>query len=173
MGIIDYPNQLTIRRMTKADLDSVVHVERQAHTHGWMRKTFRESLQLGHESWVVLDPDSPAFTIAHTVLGIGVDSADLFNITVHPRYQGQGIGRFLLHHILARARTYKIDSVYLEVRKSNQRAIELYESIGFNHVADRKNYYEHAVEGREDALVLRLDIFTAPVESAEHDRLNG
>ena len=45
--------------------------------------------------------------------------------------------------------------VFLEVRPSNVHAIALYQSVGFVEVGRRKAYYQ-AVDGREDALVLKL-----------------
>lgn len=156
--------------MVASDLDSVMHVEHRANTHGWVRNTFRESLRLEHESWVALDPVTPSFTIAHAVLGIGVENADLFNLSVDPRHQGHGLGRQMLDHVLSQARSQPIEGVYLEVRRSNQRAIKLYESVGFQAVGERKNYYKHAEKGREDALVMRLRIFTQPLMS--DSRLN-
>ena len=47
--------------------------------------------------------------------------------------------------------------IYLEVRPSNDEAIGLYESCGFVSLGIRKDYYK-AIDGREDALVLVLDL---------------
>jgi len=47
--------------------------------------------------------------------------------------------------------------VFLEVRPSNPHAIALYQSVGFAQVGLRKGYYQ-AEGGREDALVLKLDL---------------
>ena len=144
------------------DLDSVMHVEMAANEFGWARRTFVDSLRENYECWVIDEPYTRAYTIAHAVLGVGVDSAELFNISVAPDYQGRGIGRRLLNHMLELARSHPVSSVFLEVRRSNNRAIDLYESTGFEQVGTRKDYYKALGGAREDARVLRLPIFTQP-----------
>ena len=139
-----------------------MHVERRANSHGWGRGTFRQSLRLEHEAWVALDTTDESLTVAHAILGIGVDSADLFNLSIDPRHQGKGLGRLMLEHVLEQGRKHPIESIFLEVRRSNFRAINLYESVGFQQIGERKSYYEHAEQGREDALVLKLRVYTKP-----------
>ena len=155
--------KLTFRRMVESDLDSVVHVENEANAFGWKRRTFVESLRNGYECWVVDEPLTQGFTVAHAVLGFAVDSAELYNISVSPHYQGRRIGSELFDHMLHVARTRSINSVFLEVRVSNDRAIQLYTSRGFSKVGLRKGYYRHQENGREDGLVLRLPIYTEQV----------
>ncbi len=46
---------------------------------------------------------------------------------------------------------------FLEVRPSNTAAIRLYQSLGFEQVGTRRGYYQ-AVNGREDAAVLKLSL---------------
>ncbi|MCY4094794.1 MAG: GNAT family N-acetyltransferase, partial [Gammaproteobacteria bacterium] len=79
-------------------------------------------------------------------------------------YQGRGIGRLLLNHMLTRSRTLPVERVCLEVRVSNERAIKLYQSVGFKQVGVRKDYYQHEEWGREDAFVLALSQYGEPNE---------
>lgn len=158
--------RLIIRRMDVTDIDSVMHVEQKANSHGWRRRTFVDSLQLHHECWVVVEPHTSTYTIAHSVLGCEVDSAELYNISVDPAYQGRGIGRLLLNHMLLRSRTMPVDRVFLEVRVSNERAISLYQSVGFKRVGVRRDYYQHDQWGREDAYVFALRQFISEDESS-------
>ena len=72
----------------------------------------------------------------------------------------------LLNHMLTRSRTMPVDRVLLEVRVSNQRAINLYQSVGFKQVGVRKDYYQHDKWGREDAYILALRQYAEP---DEHD----
>ena len=156
---------MIVRRMDVTDIDSVSHVERKANSHGWRRRTFLDSLQLNHECWVVVDPYTSTYTIAHAVMGCSGDVAELYNISVDPRYQGQGVGRMLLNHMLRRSQMMPIERVFLEVRVSNQRAINLYESVGFTRVSVRKDYYRHENLGREDAYVLSLTHHSQPSDT--------
>jgi ribosomal protein S18 acetylase RimI-like enzyme len=58
--------------------------------------------------------------------------------------QGQGLGRFLLNQAVACARGLGMESVLLEVRPSNTRALEIYERYGFKQIGRRKGYYPAA-----------------------------
>jgi ribosomal-protein-alanine N-acetyltransferase len=64
-----------------------------------------------------------------------------------------GYGRVLLSALLAKAHDAEVDKVFLEVRPSNQRALQLYHSAGFEQIGMRPAYYQ-AEHGREDAVIL-------------------
>ena len=71
------------------------------------------------------------------------------NIAVSENYRRKGIARALLQKMLSDLSC--ADSVTLEVRKSNAAAIALYESFGFEHVGERRGFYEKPTE---DALLM-------------------
>ena len=77
--------------------------------------------------------------------------AEITNVAVKGEYRGLGIGRKLLEKALDRCSQLKINDVTLEVRASNQVAINLYESVGFKGEGYRPNFYEHPTE---DALIM-------------------
>jgi RimJ/RimL family protein N-acetyltransferase len=55
-----------------------------------------------------------------------------FGVNVHPDYQQMGIGRALVEELLKWARANaKIEKVFLTVFHTNQKAIQLYEKLGF------------------------------------------
>ena len=68
-----------------------------------------------------------------------------------------GIGRQMLMLLIERARQAGMGDAFLEVRPSNPLALALYQSVGFVQIGRRKGYYQ-AENGREDALVLKLDL---------------
>lgn len=63
---------------------------------------------------------------------------EIHTIGVDPAYQGQGIGRQMLHRLFDFADGAPI---FLEVRTDNAAAIALYESEGFVKMGVRKRYY--------------------------------
>ena len=78
------------------------------------------------------------------------------NLCVDPTAQRLGAGRKMLEHMIKRVRS-KAETVFLEVRPSNIKAIRLYNSLGFNEIGIRKGYYP-AKNGREDAVMLALEL---------------
>jgi ribosomal-protein-alanine N-acetyltransferase len=85
-------------------------------------------------------------------MSVAAGEAHILNICVHPDYQGQGIGRKLLMHLLELVLDHHVDMIFLEVRPTNFAAIKLYLDVGFDEIGMRRNYYP-AKMGREDALV--------------------
>ena len=73
------------------------------------------------------------------------------NIAVSHTHRRQGIARMLVQELIARL---DAGMLTLEVRASNAPAIALYESLGFQQVGLRKNYYR---KPKEDALILRKE----------------
>ena len=84
----------------------------------------------------------------------GAGEAHVLNVCIDERFRCRGIGGALLEHLLEFAKGLGVQDVFLEVRPSNTVAIRLYQSHGFGQIGVRKGYYQ-AVEGREDAVVLR------------------
>ncbi|MCV7194467.1 ribosomal protein S18-alanine N-acetyltransferase [Mycolicibacterium brumae] len=81
---------------------------------------------------------------------------EVHTIGVDPDYQGRGIGRRLLADLLE----FACDGpTFLEVRTDNAAAIALYESVGFETVGLRKNYYPGS---RADAFTMRRDLQETP-----------
>jgi ribosomal-protein-alanine N-acetyltransferase len=87
----------------------------------------------------------------------GVDEVHLLNITVDPPYQGKGWGRVMLDALGLWARARNAQWLWLEVRRGNLRAQQVYLRYGFRRVGERRNYYP-AEQGREDAIVMSFKL---------------
>jgi ribosomal-protein-alanine N-acetyltransferase len=107
----------------------------------WTPAMFWAELAAGHHYVVHRDgTDSSASTVlGYAGLAIGPDVADVQTIGVAPHVQHRGIGRALLHDLLAAAGDLP---VMLEVRTDNMPAIALYESEGFETLDVRRRYYQ-------------------------------
>ncbi len=125
-------------------------VERAAYEHPWNGGIFRDCLRVGYCCWV---GEVSREIIAHGVMSVAVGECHIFNLCVHPQWQGRGFGRKLLRHLLSLAVKRNADTAFLEVRASNDAARALYDSEGFCEVGVRRGYYP-ARDGREDAAVL-------------------
>ncbi|PSB06712.1 ribosomal-protein-alanine N-acetyltransferase, partial [filamentous cyanobacterium CCP2] len=86
------------------------------------------------------------------------DEAHITLLGVHPEYRHQGLGQFMLYALLQAAHKRELKWATLEVRVSNQAAIDLYKKFNFQEVGIRKRYYHN----QEDALILWLNGLQSP-----------
>ncbi len=143
-----------IRPMDVEDLDAVMRNEVRAYEFPWTRGVFLDCLRGNHECWVL---DDGAAVVGHGVLSCAAGEAHLLNVCVGVEHQGTGLGRTLVEHMLNRGSQRDAEVVFLEVRVTNTVAGTLYESMGFNEIGRRRNYYP-AANGHEDARVLALQL---------------
>lgn len=137
------------------DLARVLDVEKRAYPFPWTEGIFRDCLRVGYSAWLVEDADGEL--LAYALMSMAAGEAHILNLCVEPARQREGLGRFLLDHLMRIARAAHVNLVLLEVRRSNRGARRLYESAGYRTLGVRKGYYPSA-EGREDALVLGYEL---------------
>jgi ribosomal-protein-alanine N-acetyltransferase len=148
-----------IRPMHDADLPAVAALERSSYQFPWTEGIFRDCLRVGYVCRVI---ESGAQTgsgqiIGYGILSAGAGEAHVLNLCVGEEFRCRGFGRCMLNHLLERARGCGVREAFLEVRPSNTNAIRLYQSMGFEQIGIRRGYYQ-APAGREDAVVLKLDL---------------
>ena len=169
------PPGLQWAQMHAEHLEAVCALERCAHAHPWSAQLFRDSLQAGHQAQLLLCSGGAAVLAGQSawrvpdgrwLLGYFVaqtlfDEVHLYNLAAaRPR---QGWGGLLLQRLLATAQAQGAQTLWLEVRASNQPALALYRRAGFAAVATRRGYYPAAGGAREDALVLRRCLQPPPL----------
>ena len=149
-------DQLSYQPMSEPDVDDVLVLEESVYPHPWSSGNFLDSFASAYQAWVLRDQAGQL--LAYYLLMPMVDEAHLLNLAVSPDMQGCGLGRFMLDQMLACARGLGMESVLLEVRPSNTRALEVYRRYGFSQIGRRKAYYPAANGQREDAIVMRLGL---------------
>lgn len=140
--------------MNESDLGGVAALEANLQAFPWSRGNFADSLMAGHSVWVLRRGGE---LIGFSVVMLVIDEAHLLNIGVAERYQGQGFGARLLRQAMECARLGGATRFFLEVRPSNDKAVELYRHFGFRQIGLRKAYYP-AATGREDALIFDKEL---------------
>lgn len=148
--------RLNYEPMQPTDIEDVLAMEETVYPHPWSRANFLDSLASGYQAWILRDQGGAL--LGYFLLMAIVDEAHLLNVAVSAERQGQGLGRFLLNQAVACARGLGMESVLLEVRPSNTRALEIYERYGFVRIGLRKGYYPAANQQREDAIVMRFGL---------------
>ena len=144
----------SLRPMSPDDLDAVMQAEVQIYPFPWTIGNFRDSLSAGYSCWVY---EMDGMMIGYAVMMLAAGEAHLLNLGIAKEWQRQGRGRKLLQHLIKVAREYHAEAMFLEVRPSNIVALRLYEDVGFNEMAVRKNYYP-GHNGREDAILMGISL---------------
>ncbi len=145
-----------IRPMGLADLSRVVAIENAVFTLPWSLNVFSamvakpESICLVLELEHELDRELAGYLIADMF----VDVWHIMNLAVHPTHRRDRIASDLLEEYFEIAEREPHRGHTLEVRVSNETAIELYRSFGFIATGVRRGYY---VDNREDALIMWKD----------------
>ncbi|AIR69335.1 ribosomal protein S18-alanine N-acetyltransferase [Dickeya fangzhongdai] len=143
-----------ISTLTPADLARAFEIECLSHAFPWSEKTF---ISNQGERYLNLKLCHGQQLVAYAITQVVLDEATLFNIAVAPDHQRHGYGRQLLEHLIAELERSDVVTLWLEVRASNACAIALYQSMGFNEVSVRRDYYP-TVGGREDAIIMALPL---------------
>jgi len=95
------------------------------------------------------------------VVWLILDEVHIATLAVNPTFRQHHIGQRLLAHTLIKAVDLGAKKAFLEVRKGNLPARELYRKFGFIEVGVRRWYYQ---DNREDAVLMNL-------EALDKDRL--
>jgi ribosomal-protein-alanine N-acetyltransferase len=140
--------------MLGEDVDAVWELEKSVFPHPWSRANFADSLANGYDAWLLRD--DAGLLVGYFLVMYAVDEAHLLDVAVAGVRQGMGLGRYLLDRIVERARAQGMESILLEVRPTNERALQVYKRYGFTEIGRRKGYYPAHEGQREDAIVMRF-----------------
>jgi ribosomal-protein-alanine N-acetyltransferase len=149
--------EVHIRPMMEIDLPEVAGIEQQSYAFPWSENIFRDCLRVGYTCRAL---DLAGQIIGYGVMSMGAGEAHVLNVCVRGEFRNFGFGRRLLQHLLERASAAGVNEAFLEVRPSNLAAIRLYQRLGFEQIGIRRGYYQ-APDGREDAIVLKLELRTS------------
>lgn len=86
------------------------------------------------------------------------DEAEILTLAVHPQARRRGVGARLVREGVAGAVARGATRLFLEVADNNLPALALYARAGFSEAGRRPGYYAHPEGGRQDALILALNL---------------
>ncbi len=141
-------NTIVVRQMTENDISEIAELEKECFSDPWSENSLRE--ELGNETarfYVLRDNDKLLGYIGANNI---CNEVYITNVAVDKNCRGKGYGKILVNHLIKQSELEKAFFVTLEVRKSNENAIALYEKCGFKQVGERKNFYSKPLE---DALI--------------------
>lgn len=164
--------KISLRAMNEADIDAVVEIEKSVNPSPWSVGNFRSSVNKGDCVLVAEElleaasskqankKEQKSEILAYAVFSTGGGEAEVLIIAVTKKLQQQGAAKKILTYYIESV-TGDIENIFLEVRASNQAAINLYDGLGFNQVGLRPSYYpkSDSSKAREDALIFAYAIF--------------
>lgn len=143
---------LVVERLAgDTDLDAVAELEAACFTNPWTRDMLARELQRNPFTrvYVLRLPGTPvaAFCACWIVAG----DLHINTIAVAHAHRRKGLGLALMRHILQDVAREGVHRATLEVRRSNDAALQLYARLGFHQAGIRPRYY---TQPEEDALIM-------------------
>ena len=139
-----------IKKLTSNDIDyieQIFNLEKEIFKNSAFSIEYLKTLIKNDNSFIYI------YLIDNQVCGylMVLDSIDVYEIlaiATIEEYRNKGIAQELLDKI-------KTKDIFLEVRESNQIAINFYKKNKFNQISIRKNYYS---EPTENAIIMKLEV---------------
>jgi [ribosomal protein S18]-alanine N-acetyltransferase len=150
-------SQVTIDLMGKADLPEILAIEKESFISPWSPGMFTEEIENKLAQCMVIRITDKGKSIigAYIVFRLIADEAHLHNLAVKKEFKRHGLAQILLETMKNIATQVGINACTLEVRESNQEAINLYRKCGFVVKGRRPLYY---TDTHEDALIMWADV---------------
>jgi len=146
---------ISLRPATDEDLGRLADLETRLQVAPWTVDHFRTEIAKPYSNVCVLTDDETDTVIhGYIVFWLMPDACQVLNIAVDLPHRGLGLARLMLRRAIDQAMKQNIDKATLDVRKSNQPALQLYQSLNFTIDHIRKNFYSNG----EDAYQLTLHI---------------
>ena len=139
---------MIIREWKIADNEVIEALERECFKTPWTREMLDGSFTLDNFAGFIADENG---SVAGYI-GVIYDEWDgeILNVAVRETERKKGYGKALMQTALDFLTEKGKENVFLEVRRGNVVAQNLYFSLGFVKIGERKKYYENT----EDAFVL-------------------
>ncbi len=131
-----------IRRCDENDIDTVYALESDAFDDPMKKETMLCDLKRESYFCYGLFEEELVGMISYEKV---LEEAQIITVAVKKRFWRQGFGKKLFEEVIGRAKSDGVEVFTLEVRRDNTRAIALYNSMGFETVGIRKNYYQNPV----------------------------
>jgi ribosomal-protein-alanine N-acetyltransferase len=148
---------LKVRGFEHADVEAVLEVQNLCpEIAQWSAWDYDRVARGEMKGWIAREGfELAGFLVARRIL----QDLEILNIAVRPEARRQGAGSALLREVLEWGKTFKAEKAFLEVRASNQPALNFYTRFGFEVTGRGPRYYTAPVE---DALLLTANLPIAP-----------
>ena len=136
--------------MNTDHVTDVYSIETESYKYPWSEKIFIDCVNNNYLCRVLLVDDQ---IIGYIISSIVQDECHIMNLCIKVDFRKFGYARHVLNELHTEIKVLGCKMVFLECRPSNEAALSLYNSEGYNEIGIRKNYYP-TEKGHEDALML-------------------
>ena len=140
---------LSIKRIKEEDLEIIAAFEKEIFPDPWGMIGLKESLYQNHT--VLLGAWEEEKLVGYVIFYFAADEGEIARIAVEPSMRRKGVASHLLLELENICEEKKIVKMLLDVRETNETAIEFYKSHGFTEDGIRKNFY---TKPEEDAVLM-------------------
>ncbi|MBN22343.1 MAG: ribosomal-protein-alanine N-acetyltransferase [Bdellovibrionaceae bacterium] len=149
-------NLMSLRPADEDDIESMVRIEKSVHPSPWNAQHFLEELNKSFSTlWVYTDDETDSLVYGYICFWEMDKELQILNVAVDPQKKRQGLGHGLVQKVISYGIKNQLKRIFLNVRKSNDPAIALYQKCQFQITHVRKNFYSHSEDAYE--MEVRLD----------------
>lgn len=130
--------------MAEEHISALAQLERECFSDPWSEKALTEELRNPNAVFRValIDGEVAGYVGMLHVL----DEGDICNVAVFDRFRRKGVASVLIQHLVDYGVENQLSFITLEVRESNIGAQKFYETMGFETIGVRKNFYDNPKE---------------------------
>ncbi len=147
--------QFSLRQFDTGDLESVMEINRRCLPENYASFFFVDTFKNCPTAFIIAHADGRVvgYIMCRTEHGFSdvkrlkfIKKGHIISIAVLPEFRRNGIASDLVKSALAALRNLEAEECYLEVRSSNEPAIQLYEKLGFELARKVPHYYADGAE---------------------------
>ncbi len=151
---------MDIFTMSESDIEQVKQIEKDCRTGPWSLLDYKN--EIGREdglAFVIKEQNRVVgFILARLITKDSTNTdteIEIYNIAIKPIFQNQGFGEKLINQIIIYTANLHSRNIWLEVRKSNLKAIKFYKKNGFTEIFTRRNFYSNP---SEDGILMKKSV---------------
>ena len=145
--------RITIRRAVSEDVEAIASVLSESPEISWSESQVRE--EIDGKGRLALVGCCHGMLVGFCFVRALDETAELLLIAIRSQVRRRGYASEIAKQIAVELKGIGVREVFLEVRKSNEGAIQFYRELGYIQVDVRRKYYRNPVD---DAILLKLPL---------------
>ena len=143
---------MKIRKANLSDLSLIHQIEKRVFSDSWTKELIKQELIKPSNALIIIS-EINGKVMGYFFSHIFKDEVHILNIAIDIPFQHQGLGKQLLDKIMKKY--LKEADVFLEVKRTNFPAINLYLAFGFEEIDIRQGYYTDG----QDAVIMSRKVY--------------